>query len=309
MDRSTEPQIDRARRLLEQHQPQSAVELLTRVLAESPESAEAHALLGLALVVERRLHAAQIEIDTALRLEPESITARAGLASIAIAQRRFRQAELILADMLAADPEAYWPQAELVRLYWLWDRQADAYAALMRARALWPDEPDLTVLEARLAHASGRLDVAELLAREVLTQDPGHADAVLMLAEVEISRGQIAAAREHLAWALNRDPGSERAIELLVGLKARSNPLLGLWWRFQAFVGAGHATRSLIILLATYVAYRLASQMLRDLGQPSAALWLSLAWLAFCVYTWVAPGFFRRMLQRELAQVKLRHDF
>ena len=33
------------------------------------------------------------------------------------------------------------------------------------------------------------------------------------------------------------------------------------------------------------------------------------AWLALCVYSWVAPGIFKQMLVRELNAVRLREDF
>ena len=36
---------------------------------------------------------------------------------------------------------------------------------------------------------------------------------------------------------------------------------------------------------------------------------LSIVWLAFCVYTWFAPGIFMRSVRRELETVKLRPDF
>ena len=32
-------------------------------------------------------------------------------------------------------------------------------------------------------------------------------------------------------------------------------------------------------------------------------------WLAFCIYTWVAPTLFRKMLAKELASVELRRDY
>ena len=32
-------------------------------------------------------------------------------------------------------------------------------------------------------------------------------------------------------------------------------------------------------------------------------------WMGICVYSWVAPGMYRKMLERELATVRLRPDF
>jgi hypothetical protein len=36
---------------------------------------------------------------------------------------------------------------------------------------------------------------------------------------------------------------------------------------------------------------------------------LEWGWLAFCAYTWIAPGLFKRMLERDLGSVVLDPDF
>jgi hypothetical protein len=39
------------------------------------------------------------------------------------------------------------------------------------------------------------------------------------------------------------------------------------------------------------------------------AVGLQFAWIAFAVYTWVAPAMFMRSIRRETEQVSLRPDF
>jgi hypothetical protein len=67
-------------------------------------------------------------------------------------------------------------------------------------------------------------------------------------------------------------------------------------------------TNALVIIIGSYVLYRLAAQLLADAGQGDAATLLSLLWLALCAYSWAAAGIFQRMLKKELAAVRLR-DF
>ncbi|WP_155296014.1 hypothetical protein [Pseudomonas gelidaquae] len=47
-----------------------------------------------------------------------------------------------------------------------------------------------------------------------------------------------------------------------------------------------------------------------DLEQwPDAAQMIDWVWLAFAAYTFAAPQIFRRLLEKELAQVKLSKEF
>jgi hypothetical protein len=64
-----------------------------------------------------------------------------------------------------------------------------------------------------------------------------------------------------------------------------------------------------LILTGAYLAYRVLVQLLSDTGTDLSATLVSLAWLGVCVYSWVGPGLFQRMLQKELAQVRLGEEF
>jgi hypothetical protein len=44
-------------------------------------------------------------------------------------------------------------------------------------------------------------------------------------------------------------------------------------------------------------------------GHPAASQAASDLWLGLCMYSWIAPGIFRKMLEDELRQVRLRDDF
>ena len=112
-----------------------------------------------------------------------------------------------------------------------------------------------------------------------------------------------------LLAALRADPQDARGLWLLTGIKARQNLLLGLWWRLQTSLGEAGSGRSLGILLGMLVAVRLAIIVAEAFGYPQVAAVLMYGWLGFCVYTWVAPTLFRRMLEKELAAVTLKPGF
>jgi hypothetical protein len=63
------------------------------------------------------------------------------------------------------------------------------------------------------------------------------------------------------------------------------------------------------ILIGSFIAVRLAIIILGAPGYEDLEILLSRGWLAFCVYTWLAPEIFEWMLKRELETVELREDY
>jgi len=96
---------------------------------------------------------------------------------------------------------------------------------------------------------------------------------------------------------------------LLSAIKARSNPLLGLWWRYQVFVGEPGSPRALTLLLGMFIAVRLAAIIADAHGAPGVSASFTYLWLAFCIYTWVAPSLFQKQIDKELEPVTLRKGF
>jgi hypothetical protein len=125
---------------------------------------------------------------------------------------------------------------------------------------------------------------------------------------VLLRRGDIQGAREHAAFALRSGASDPEALRLLVAIKARESLLLGLWFRWSSML-ADLGPRAMLVLLAAFVAQRFLRLALEDLHHRGAASLVGYAWMGLCVYSWVAPGIFRRMLERELATVRLRADF
>ena len=68
-------------------------------------------------------------------------------------------------------------------------------------------------------------------------------------------------------------------------------------------------TNTLVVMIGSYVLYRLAAQLLDQSGHGDVATLLSILWLALCAYSWAAAGLFQKMLKKELASVRLRGDF
>lgn len=93
----------------------------------------------------------------------------------------------------------------LVRLGWghlQRGREIDAGAALEKARKLAPDDPEVELLQARMAEGGGRTDIAEGLYRKFLEQGHDDLHARLFLAKRAVAEGRdTAAAVKHLEAA------------------------------------------------------------------------------------------------------------
>lgn len=284
---------------------QGSIDALTELLGQAPDEALAHALLSLSLAQQRRLHAAAHEARLALAAEPELPLAHYVLGRVAILQRRPRDADRHFNDALALEPGAPLVLRALADLRIIQGRSAEARELLEQALAADPNDPSTLADLGELHRSAGRLDEAARLAREALESTPEHGEALVLMGRILLERGKLDEAREHAIWALRQDPTEQRALRFLAELKARGNPFLGLWWRYNVLMQRLGETRQLLVLLGAWVVYSVARLGATDLGALALASTLQLVWLALVAYTWIGPAVFARMVQRELAPVRL----
>ena len=154
-----------------------------------------------------------------------------------------------------------------------------------------------------------QFDRADEFTRRALEIDPENADALLTMGYLLLRRGDTESAREHALLVLRGNANNEGAIALLTAVKARRNPFLGIWWRFNSFFGAGSLTRRVVLLIGLYLVYRTGMIALKDLGHEQAGSMLNLLWLGFCIYTWVGPAIFQWQLRRELQPTRLDSSY
>lgn len=303
-----ERDLELARRLIRVGQHDGAIESLRRVLAEDPDHAEAHALLSLVLLGQRRLHAAGYEADAALALEPHAPLSLLASANVLIARRRLGEAEERLLELRRVAPGMAEGLRRLAGLRSLQGRREEAGELLAEALRLDPEDVGVLTDLGEWHLEQGRLDAAEDLAQRALEMEPESPDALVLQGHVLLRRGDLEAAREHALWALRSDPADPASLHLLTAIKARRNPVLGLWWRYSVWMGSFGDGRIILVLLVAYALYRFAVITADHLGQPGLAGAVSFAWLAIVAYTWFGPALFERSLRKELAQVELR-DF
>jgi len=301
--------VQLARRQLALGANHAAVETLRQALSEDPEDAHAHAVLALALVAAKRLHGAAHEVRETLRLAPEETFSHHAAGVVYMAMRRMKLAEEHLDRAAALDPDEAEIKRALARLYALTGREEKVLPALEAAREADPSDIDVWADIGEYHLQRRDLVRAEEMARAVLAESAEHQDGLVLMGRVMLRRGNVEEAQEHAHAALRHNSNDPGALRLLCEIKSRTSRTLGLWWRWAVWTGALGERRTVLLLVGMYLAYRLAELAATDLGSPGLSMALSVTWLAFVAYTWVAPALFQRMIRSELATVQLRPDF
>jgi tetratricopeptide (TPR) repeat protein len=301
--------LSRANACLARGDVNGAIDALRSALSHEPMSAPLHAFLALCLIDARRLYAAEHEAKLALELDPELDDAHLALAHVRYAQGRLDDAERHLDEAQRIDPE----RQELARLRSrvLRSRGKKQEAAQVLEEALARDpENNATRLELAEAHLDASdLPAADEISQAVLRDDPENHKGLVMRGWVALRRGQAKDARDYATMALRQNAASPGALRLLVGVKARTSPVLGLWWRANVALSVLSSSARVLVLLGSFALYRLGTIVASQNSLEGLASILSLAWMGVVLYSWTAPVLFRRMLARELAQVRLRRGF
>jgi Flp pilus assembly protein TadD len=297
--------IEEAERLLDIGHIDGAIDRLRSALTDDPDRGEAHALLAICLLRKRRLHAAGVEARGALTLAPEAPLTHWVGAEFGLAQRDFANAERHAEQFRALAPESPAGDRLLARLYSLTGRRAQRLPLLEQALQKDPTDPE-TLAELAQHHTEiGDLATAWRYAHDALRAAPENSRALVAMGETLLARGDIEEAREHAALALRADATDQAALRLLTSIKARTNPLLSLWWRYSVWGERVGPTRQVVVLLVAFVLYRVSTIMATDAGRIGLASAINLAWLAVVIYSFTGPVLFRRALQKELAEVRL----
>ena len=298
-----------ARQQMAQGNSSGALESLRRILSIDPDRAEAHALLALVLLDQRRMHAAQHEANLALALEPELPLAHYANAQVLIAHRQFKAAEAHLKQLLAMDALTPTYYHSLATLYRITDRNEEIWPLLEKALEIDPESPDTFVVIGEYYLEQGNLKQAQEWAFKVLQLEAEHHDGLILMGHILLQQGQVESAREHALWALRQDPDNFKAQHLITAVKARQNLVLGLWWRYNTWMGALGEGRAILILVIAFVIYRIAIIVAGDFEQAILAGIIHVVWLIIVVYTWIGPVIFRKSLKKEIESVTLKQSF
>jgi tetratricopeptide (TPR) repeat protein len=286
-----------------------AIDLLRRALAIDPDHARAHAMLALALLGARRLAGAEIEARLALASGGDESLCHYAAAAVLRAQRKLDEAWEHCQIALEADSTDVDTHVLAAGIRDLRGEVSEARALLTAALALEPSHAGALTRLARLELDAHRYDEAARYIDQALRAKPDDLDAHVVAGYIDLVRGDDAGAEGHARFALTQDASERDALQLWAAIKARRSWTLGLWWRLNAWISLRSEGGQLAVLIGSFVLVQVAIILAAAADLELLEKVLYWGWLGFCGYTWIAPGLFKRMLERDLGSVELDPDF
>jgi tetratricopeptide (TPR) repeat protein len=214
--------------------PRGAVPHFKAALAEDPDDALVHAYAALCLIDMGLPDAAARMANTAAALAPDEAYIHLVAGIVALARMNHETAEKHLEEARRLDqslPDVYrW----LGELYERTGRRKNVVAVLEEGLTHDPRNIRLIARLGQHYFAAGRIAEAEELARQALAIAPEFEGAHVLHGQVELRRGNAAAALDHALLALRQDPTDDDALRLLCAVKANGNPIVARWWRIAA---------------------------------------------------------------------------
>ncbi|MFC4148207.1 tetratricopeptide repeat protein [Micromonospora mangrovi] len=278
-------QLTRVVALLELDRPEQALAELGRLPGALATGAAAYRLRVLALsALDRWDETAAVARRGLAEVGPDpELLGRLGVALRH--QGAYAPAERALLDALALDPQDPWLLCQYADLCVTVDQTDKAARLLARAAELAPEDPAVHAGRIQLAYARGDDRAAERLAREFLGRHPEHPAALAMHGGIAVERGRITAAHRSFGQAVAHQPDDPDYAEAAWETRVYAHPLL-LPLRPLYRLGI----RLWLIAVGSIA-------LLNLLGLPVAAFAVAMTWLAYCVWSWIAPPLVRRLVR------------
>jgi putative PEP-CTERM system TPR-repeat lipoprotein len=206
-----------AQKRMEQKDSGGAIIELKNLLQLNPDSAKARHLLGRALLDAGDLAGAEIELRRAKDLGAPRDEVMPSLAQALLNSGQSSKVIGEFADQSLADPHAMSSlQQSLAMAYLAQGNLIEAKASAARALQLTPGEEGAVLVSARTKLASRLPDEAMAALDELLGRNPKSAKALMLKAEVLLSRGKQEEAEPLLTGVLALEPTNYDARALLV---------------------------------------------------------------------------------------------
>jgi tetratricopeptide (TPR) repeat protein len=196
----------RAGELYDQQRYDLAQRDLLRELEQSPDHADAHALLGMCQHFLKQKDEALTSCKEAIRLAPGSAYAHYALGCVQVDFDRFDEAAQSVQEAIRLDPTSPFYQGQLSYIRWRQGRHEEALASADAGLAL--DARNTFCLNRRAMALGylGRLDEAEEVVRVALAVDPENSFTLANCGWILMKRGRGDEAAQTLRDALRRNP-------------------------------------------------------------------------------------------------------
>ncbi len=292
--------FDRALLLVDQGRFDLAETELKGYLAEEPQHAFAHALLGWCLSQREAWKEATEEVQQAIGLEPDLAFAHYIHGHVLRSRNRLPEAvraaeEAIRLD--SAEPDHFWLLGALRADERQWVQALEAAEKGLEINA---EHVDCTNLRALALVQLGRRGEAGLTLDEALARNPENAVTHANVGWKRLHEAKPREALESFREALRLDPTNEWARAGIVeALKAR-NPVYGLLLRYFLWMSRLSSGAQWGIVFAGYIGARMLTGF--EQSNPDLApytLPLRVVYISFVFLTWTAQPLFNLLLRLD----------
>jgi tetratricopeptide (TPR) repeat protein len=279
--------VELARHWLRMERPQRALEELGRLRGDSALSVDAYLLRAAALHdLDRHAEACEAALSGLGRLGPNP-----SLLSILGDSRRllgqYEEAEQAFLEGLAADPAHVYLLCRYARLCLDVAQFGKAERLVDRAASCRPHAGIVVRTRVLVAYASGRDGEAVRHSREALAHDPDDAAGHALHGLAAEASGDLRAAYRSLRRAAAARPGNTELVRAARRARVVAHPLL---WPLRLIARFGPIQ---VWLAAVAIMW-----LLQATGHGAAGLGFAVAWVTYCVYSWVAPPLVRKLVGR-----------
>ena len=290
--------LERAQLLIGQSRYEMAEKELRQELSQSPDSAIAHALLGLCLSYRQKHQEATKEAQIAIGLAPDWAYAHYILAYILCDREHLRDAEISLAEAIRIDPanSGYFALRSRIRYNQrLWQ---EALNAAQQGLAIDPEDVECLNYHALALSQLGRAQEAKTAIEDAIAKDPENASSYASLGWILLTQGKNPnKASESFREALRLNPTFEWARQGIVEAMKAKNPIYRVMLRYFLFCSRLDNRPRLLFSIGLYFVFRLLVGGLA-VANLNPLLWLiGIAYISFVVLTWIADPLFTLLLR------------
>ncbi len=284
--------------LLEQSRDELAEQELRQVLAESPEDAMAHAVLGICLSQRKQFAEASQEVESAIHLAPEEPFAFYANAIVLEKRNRFAEAEAAISEAIGMDP--YQPHyfAQLSQLQYSQRRWRDALESSEQGLALDPEDANCTNLHAMALVKLGRKIEAGDAIETALKRNPEDAFSHANMGWSLMERGEHEKAMEHFREALRLNPELEWARAGIIEAMKAHYFLYRIMLNWFLWMMKLTHKNQWGVLIGAYIGFQVLVRT--NAKHPEWAMWLMpliIAYVTFALMTWLASPLFNLVLR------------
>ena len=282
--------IHRGQVLRQQGRYGDAEEMFRDAVSADPENAAGYAELAFCQIqMEGKRREALQTIDRAIQLDP-NVSDFYALKAMALAVLDRGKDALPFADQaIGLDPENGWAHTTKARAYLSLQQWSNAEASARQALTLDPDDGDAGNILATSLRLQGKLDENTDAVEKLLSDDPDDAFAHCNAGWAALQRHRHQDAERHFREALQIDAELEYArAGLLESYKGRS-PFYRMYLRYAFFMQRFQRGSQWAIIIGLYLAFRFGREFF-DAIHPLAAMGLTLCYLLFVFWVWVASG-------------------